>query len=206
MKMSIRAHINLIESVQNDAATLEEGTTIGAVISDEDAGNAARILADAGSNKFGASARGQRLIYLAKKIELELQKSSRAPGSITLNMDMSTAVDAADALADGGLPNVANEIRRRANQDGGAGMVRGFSEGEGEMMESDPVALSADQIATTGEDHSASKYPELYEVAMRLANEVCEKINAEARAVESAMPYKAQFILEEMIEILQQRV
>lgn len=50
------------------------------------------------------------------------------------------------------------------------------------------------------------QYPELYEVAMRLANEVCRKINLEARSVESAMPYKAQFILEEMIKILEERV
>lgn len=53
---------------------------------------------------------------------------------------------------------------------------------------------------------SAQRYPELAEVSMRLANEVCVKINAEARLVESAMPYKAQFILEEMIKILEERV
>jgi hypothetical protein len=53
---------------------------------------------------------------------------------------------------------------------------------------------------------SGKKYPELHEVAARLADEICAKINAEAKRVESAMPYKAQFILEEMIVILQDRV
>jgi hypothetical protein len=53
---------------------------------------------------------------------------------------------------------------------------------------------------------SGKQYPELQEVAERLANEVCRQINAEARKIESKMPYKAQFILEEMIKILEDRV
>lgn len=50
------------------------------------------------------------------------------------------------------------------------------------------------------------QYPELNEIAIRLANELCVKINAEARTVESAMPYKAQHILEEIIKSLEARV
>lgn len=53
---------------------------------------------------------------------------------------------------------------------------------------------------------SSRQYPELQEIAMRLANEVCRKINQEAGSVESAMPYKAQAILELMIAILEERV
>lgn len=50
------------------------------------------------------------------------------------------------------------------------------------------------------------QYPELDEIAVKLANELCVKINAEARTVESAMPYKAQHILEEIIKKLEERV
>lgn len=55
-------------------------------------------------------------------------------------------------------------------------------------------------------EFAADKYPELQEIAMRLANEVSAKINEEARNVESKMPYKAQCILELMIDILNGRV
>ena len=53
---------------------------------------------------------------------------------------------------------------------------------------------------------TAEKYPELQAIAMELANEVCVKINAASQNVESAMPYKAQCILEMMIAILEERV
>ena len=50
------------------------------------------------------------------------------------------------------------------------------------------------------------KYPELNQIARQVANETCKAINAAVPGVESKMPYKAQWVLEEVIEILQARV
>lgn len=75
-----------------------------------------------------------------------------------------------------------------------------------EVTEAQDLVVEGDFPFKDPRTPSAVRYPELAEVSMRLANEVCVKINAEARLVESAMPYKAQFILEEMIKILEERV
>lgn len=52
----------------------------------------------------------------------------------------------------------------------------------------------------------SQKYPELRTIVDRLSREFVTKINAEAGKVKSEMPYKAQWILEELIKDLQQRV
>jgi hypothetical protein len=51
-----------------------------------------------------------------------------------------------------------------------------------------------------------SQYPELDKIALKLANETIRKINKEAHQVKSEMPYKAQYILEEMIRHLEEAV
>jgi hypothetical protein len=50
------------------------------------------------------------------------------------------------------------------------------------------------------------RYPELDQIAKRLAQFIVCMINIEARAVESKAVYKAQYILEALIEELQARV
>ena len=52
----------------------------------------------------------------------------------------------------------------------------------------------------------APKYPELDEISSDLAYEVPLEINKRTAAVTSAMPYKAQYVLEELIKLLQQKV
>lgn len=57
-----------------------------------------------------------------------------------------------------------------------------------------------------------NKYPELYKIALTIADDTCREINKQTEdfggfaAVESEMPYKAQWVLEEAIKILQERV
>jgi hypothetical protein len=50
------------------------------------------------------------------------------------------------------------------------------------------------------------QYPELYDIARKIACEAAIKINAEAQTVESKMPYKAQLILEFVVEILEEKI
>jgi hypothetical protein len=50
------------------------------------------------------------------------------------------------------------------------------------------------------------QYPELYEIARKIAKETAIKINTEAQIVESKMPYKAQMILEFVVEILEAKI
>ncbi len=50
------------------------------------------------------------------------------------------------------------------------------------------------------------KYPELDKISKKIANEVAKMINKEAANVESEMPYKAQYILETLIPILDKMV
>jgi hypothetical protein len=51
-----------------------------------------------------------------------------------------------------------------------------------------------------------NKYPKLYKIALKIADDTCREINKQTAAVESEMPYKAQWVLEEAIKILQERV
>lgn len=52
-----------------------------------------------------------------------------------------------------------------------------------------------------------NKYPNLDAAAKRLADEFCRSINdAAMKTQEPTMPYKAQYILEEVIKILKDRV
>ncbi|HEY4755786.1 MAG TPA: hypothetical protein VIH28_07015 [Ignavibacteriaceae bacterium] len=50
------------------------------------------------------------------------------------------------------------------------------------------------------------RYPEFKEVVAKIASQVCKEIKKEAKNVDSEMPYKEQFILEELIQNLQDRV
>ena len=50
------------------------------------------------------------------------------------------------------------------------------------------------------------RYPELYEIARRVARETGERINREVRGVKSEMRYKARFVLEEVIAIMTEAV
>lgn len=52
----------------------------------------------------------------------------------------------------------------------------------------------------------ASEYPELDAEAARIADEVARMINEVVPTIESEMPYKAQYILEELIKNLESRV
>ncbi len=49
-------------------------------------------------------------------------------------------------------------------------------------------------------------HPEFMELASKLADEITTRINAEAPKIKSIMPYKNQYTLELVIEILQDRV
>lgn len=51
-----------------------------------------------------------------------------------------------------------------------------------------------------------SKYPELDKIALKLARQVGTMINKEVKNVESEMPYKAQYVLEELIRHLEEAV
>jgi len=53
---------------------------------------------------------------------------------------------------------------------------------------------------------SLDRYPEFKELVNDLADDVSKKINKEARKIESKMPYKSQFVLEEVIRLLEDRV
>jgi hypothetical protein len=54
--------------------------------------------------------------------------------------------------------------------------------------------------------HEMIADPELDAIAKRLAVAVCGQINTSVKHVESKMPYKAQYTLEVLIELLQQAV
>ena len=50
------------------------------------------------------------------------------------------------------------------------------------------------------------KYPELDEIVKEIADHTCAEINKRVKDVKSEMPYRQQYVLEEVIEILQSRV
>ena len=52
----------------------------------------------------------------------------------------------------------------------------------------------------------APKYPELDDIAKGLGYAVSTEINKHTSAVTSKMPYKAQYVLEELIKLLQEKV
>lgn len=49
-------------------------------------------------------------------------------------------------------------------------------------------------------------YPELEKIAQEIAEETAKQINKKALNVQSKMPYKAKYVLEEVIKILQEAV
>jgi hypothetical protein len=50
------------------------------------------------------------------------------------------------------------------------------------------------------------KYPELDEIAKRITDNTCHEINRQVKDVKSEMPYRAQYVLEEVIRELESRV
>jgi hypothetical protein len=50
------------------------------------------------------------------------------------------------------------------------------------------------------------KYPELDEIANEIACTVLAQCNTRTRNVKSEMPYKAQYVLEEIIQLLEKQV
>lgn len=55
-------------------------------------------------------------------------------------------------------------------------------------------------------ESQSEQYPELMQIVEILADEVSIKINQAALEVQTEMPYKEQWILEELIKVLQERV
>lgn len=51
-----------------------------------------------------------------------------------------------------------------------------------------------------------SKYPELDEISKKISKKVIKMILEETKDVDSQMPYKNQYVLEELIKILQEKV
>lgn len=52
-----------------------------------------------------------------------------------------------------------------------------------------------------------TKYPKLDAEAKRIASNTCKAINLASKEIEDeAMPYKAQYLLEEVIKILKEQV
>lgn len=50
------------------------------------------------------------------------------------------------------------------------------------------------------------KYPELDKLAKNMAYDFLKDINSKTRNIKSEMPYKAQYVLEEIIKILKEAV
>lgn len=55
-------------------------------------------------------------------------------------------------------------------------------------------------------DSVIKKYPELDKIADKIAYETLTTINASVEGIKSEMPYKAQYVLEGVIQILKERV
>lgn len=55
-------------------------------------------------------------------------------------------------------------------------------------------------------DSVIKKYPELDKIADKIAYETLTTINSSVERVKSEMPYKAQYVLEEVIKMLKERV
>lgn len=59
---------------------------------------------------------------------------------------------------------------------------------------------------TLEEDFEIQNYPELDKVVNEVARITITAINEKIRPIKSEMPYKAQYVLEELIKILQSKV
>jgi len=59
------------------------------------------------------------------------------------------------------------------------------------------IVIASKRTATSGE------YPELDSIAKKIADDTARNINKATREVESEMPYKTQYVLEEIIKILE---
>ena len=55
-------------------------------------------------------------------------------------------------------------------------------------------------------DSVIKEYPELDDIADKIAMETARRINKEVENVKSEMPYKAKYVLEQLIKFLQEKV
>ena len=53
---------------------------------------------------------------------------------------------------------------------------------------------------------STMKYPELNKIAREIADHTCQEINKRMKDINSEMPYRKQYVLEEVIKILRSKV
>ena len=53
---------------------------------------------------------------------------------------------------------------------------------------------------------STLKYPELNATAQEIADRTCQEINDKVKDVKSDMPYRSQYVLEEVIKMLESMV
>ena len=63
-----------------------------------------------------------------------------------------------------------------------------------------------EKVLSKGGMTDPEKYPELRKIADKIADETSDKINKEVKNVESKMPYKAQWVLEEVVRDLKDRI
>jgi hypothetical protein len=61
-------------------------------------------------------------------------------------------------------------------------------------------------MAKGGLTESQEEYPELRKIADKIADDTAERINKEVKDVKSKMPYKAQWVLEEVVRDLENRI
>jgi hypothetical protein len=61
-------------------------------------------------------------------------------------------------------------------------------------------------MAKGGITKSKEEYPELRKIADKIADDTSERINKEVKDVKSKMPYKAQWVLEEVVRDLENRI
>lgn len=82
---------------------------------------------------------------------------------------------------------------------------KGYAKG-GYMAMGGEMHRNEDKLFASGGSVDPEKYPELQKIADKIADETAEKINQEVRDVKSNMPYKAQWVLEEVVKDLTNRI
>lgn len=64
------------------------------------------------------------------------------------------------------------------------------------------LMITSNKMVVEGTD----KYPELTAIAKKLSESVARQINDLTKDVKSEMPYKAKYVLEEVIKLLEEKV
>ncbi len=73
-------------------------------------------------------------------------------------------------------------------------------------MKATKVLEFFEAVPPVEKDNPIEKYPELDALADKLAYDTAMKINKSVEGVKSKMPYKAQYVLEQLIKMLQAKV